>query len=282
MNMAESTSLGERLENLPLGIFFLLIVASMAYISVNPLGLPVPVTQQTRDTHAAVDRLNAGDIILVDQGYASGTIAVHEPGLVVVFKHAMSVGAKIVLVSSATEGPQLFDRALLKIKPETKGYEYGKDYIHLGYFAGGEPAYAGIIADITSIFTVDYKNTPVDQLEIWSELSAPTHEKVGLVYVQSAGGDVCEGWIRQSAVRYDIPMIQQPLEMMVPTILPYYPVNCQGVLNGGIGAAEYESFGGFPGEAVKLSDMLSVAHLVILVFLILGNIGWYMRPRGGT
>jgi hypothetical protein len=77
-------------------------------------------------------------------------------------------------------------------------------------------------------------------------------------------------------------MIQQPLEMMVPTILPYYPINVQGVLNGGIGAAEYESFGGFPGEAVKLSDMLSVAHLVILVFLILGNIGWYMRPRGGT
>jgi hypothetical protein len=279
--MAEGTGLGERLENLPLGIFFLLIVASMAYISVNPLGLPVPVTTQTKDTHAAVERLNAGDIILIDQGYASGTIAVHEPGLVVVFKHAMSVGAKIVLVSSATEGPQLFDRAQAKIKPETKGYEYGKDYIHLGYFSGGEPAYAGIIADITSIFTVDYKNTPVNQLEIWSELSAPTHEKIGLVYVQSAGGDVCEGWIRQSAVRYDIPMIQQPLEMMVPTILPYYPVNCQGVLNGGIGAAEYESFGGFPGEAVKLSDMLSVAHLVILVFLILGNIGWFMRPRGG-
>lgn len=280
--MAEGKSLGERLENLPLGIFFILIIAAMAYISINPLGLPVPVTKQTKDTHAAVEKLNAGDIILVDQGYASGTIAVHEPGLVVVFKHAMNVGAKVVLVSSATEGPQLFDRALAKINPGAKGYEYGKDYIHLGYFAGGEPAYAGIIADITSIFTVDYKNTPVDQLEIWDELSAPTHEKINLVYVQSAGGDVCEGWIRQSAVRYDIPMILQPLEMMVPTILPYYPINAQGVLNGGIGAAEYESFGGFPGEAVKLSDMLSVAHLVILVFLILGNIGWYMRPRGGT
>jgi hypothetical protein len=279
--MAEGSSLGKTLENLPLGIFFILIVGAMAYITVNPLGLPIPVTQTTRDTHAAVDVLNPGDIILIDQGYASGTIAVHEPGLVVVFKHAISKGAKIVLVSSAVEGPQLFDRAVEKINPGAKGYEYGKDYIHLGYFAGGEPAYAGIIADIMSIFTVDYKNVPVDQLELWGELSAPTHEKISLVYVQSAGGDVCEGWIRQSAVRYDIPMIQQPLEMMVPTILPYYPINCQGVLNGGIGAAEYESLSGFAGEAIKLSDMLSVAHIVILVFLILGNIGWYMRPRGG-
>lgn len=279
--MAEGTSLGERLENLPLGIFFLLIVASMAYISIYPLGLPIPVTQMSKDTFNAVDKLEAGDIILIDGGYASGTIAVHEPGLVVVFKHAIRKGAKIVLVSSAVEGPQLFDRVLAKVNPETKGYEYGRDFIHLGYFAGGEPAYAGIIADITSIFTVDYKNIPVDQLEIWEELTPPTHEKISLVYVQSAGGDVCEGWIRQSAVRYDIPMIQQPLEMMVPTILPYYPLNCQGVLNGGIGAAEYEAFAGLPGEAVKLSDMLSMGGLVVLIFLILGNIGYFMRPRGG-
>ena len=77
-------------------------------------------------------------------------------------------------------------------------------------------------------------------------------------------------------------MIQQPLEMMVPTILPYYPLNCAGILNGGIGAAEYEVFAGLPGEAVKLSDMLSMGGLVVLIFLILGNIGWFMKPKGGT
>ncbi len=277
--MTEGSSLGERLENIPLWIFFLLIVAAMAYITLNPLGLPIPVTAITKDTFNEVEKLNEGDIMLIDSGYGSGTISVHEPGLVVVFKHAMRKGVKMVFVSSAIEGPLLFDRAVAKARPETRGYEYGRDYIHLGYFSGGEPAYAGIIADITAVFTVDYKNTPVSQLELWNELSPPTFEKIDLVYVQSAGGDVCEGWIRQSAVRYDIPMIQQPLEMMVPTILPYYPINCQGVLNGGIGAAEYEAYAGLPGEAVKLSDMLSMGGLVVLIFLIIGNIGWYMRPR---
>ncbi|MCW3992621.1 MAG: hypothetical protein NWE79_07915 [Candidatus Bathyarchaeota archaeon] len=277
--MAEGSSLGERLENIPLWVFFLLIVGAMAYITLNPLGLPIPVTAPTKDTFNEVEKLNEGDIMLIDSGYASGTIAVHEPGLVVVFKHAMRKGVKMVVVSSAIEGPLLFDRAVAKARPETRGYEYGRDYIHLGYFSGGEPAYAGIIADITAVFSVDYKNTPVSQLELWNELSPPTFEKISLVYVQSAGGDVCEGWIRQSAVRYDLPMIQQPLEMMVPTILPYYPINCQGILNGGIGAAEYEAFAGLPGEAVKLSDMLSMGGLVVLIFLIIGNIGWFMRPR---
>ncbi len=278
--MAEGSSLGEKLENIPLGIFFLLIVAAMAYITLYPLGLPIPVTKMTRDTYAQVQQLSEGDILLIDQGYASGTLAVHEPGFIVVFKHAMRKGIKIVIVSSTQEGPLIVERALTKIDPEARGYEYGVDWIHLGYFSGGEPAYAAITADITSVFLVDYRNNPVDQYPIWSELSPPTQEKIDLIYVQSAGGDVCEGWIRQSAVRYDIPMIQQPLEMMVPTILPYYPINCQGVLNGGIGAAEYESLAGIPGEAVKLSDMLSMGGLVVLIFLVLGNIGWFIKPKG--
>ena len=83
--MAEGSSLGEKLENIPLGIFFLLIVGAMAYITLYPLGLPIPVTKMTRDTYAQVQQLSEGDIMLIDQGYASGTLAVHEPGFIVVF-----------------------------------------------------------------------------------------------------------------------------------------------------------------------------------------------------
>jgi hypothetical protein len=93
----------------------------------------------------------------------------------------------------------------------------------------------------------------------------------------TAGGDVVEGWIRQSALRYDMPFITQVNEMMVPTILPYYPINCDGIMNGGVGAAEYEAYGGYPGEAIKLSDMMTMGGLVVLIFLVLGNIGWFMK-----
>jgi len=269
------------LENIPIGLYFLIIIGAMCYIQLYPLGLPIPVTEMTKATYRTVENLNEGDIILVDQGYGAGTIASHEPGFVVVFKHAMRKGLKLVILSTSVEGPLLLDSALAKIRPESRGYEYGRDWLHVGYVAGGEPAYAAIVQDFASTFTVDYEGTSLSGMPLAQELIAPTYEKIALVYVQSAGGDVCEGWIRQSAVRYDIPMIQQPLEMMVPTILPYFPVNCQGILNGGIGAAEYESFSGLPGEAVKLSDMLSMGGLVVLIFLILGNIGWFIRPKGG-
>ena len=70
--------------------------------------------------------------------------------------------------------------------------------------------------------------------------------------------------------------------MMVPTILPYYPINVDGIMNGGVGAAEYEVLSGYAGEAVKLSDMMTMGGLVVLVFLILGNIGYFMTKGGGS
>ena len=270
------------LETIPTWLFFLIILGSMAYIQLKPLGLPIPITQLTKDTYNAVDALNEGDIVFMDQGYGAGTIASHEPGFIAVFKHCIQKGAKIVIVSTSTESPILLAQAVRKMNLEARGYEYGEDWIHFGYLSGGEAAYAAVLEDITGTFTADYQDTPLSQLPIAGELGSPTWQKISLVYVMSAGGDVCEGWIRQSAVRFDIPMIQQPLEMMVPTILPYYPVNCAGILNGGIGAAEYEVYAGLPGEAVKLSDMLSMGGLVVLIFLILGNIGWYLKPKGGT
>jgi hypothetical protein len=279
--MEEGRSIGDLLENLPTWLYFLLIIGSMCYIVLYPLGLPIPVTQLTRDSYAAVNQLEEGDIILVDMGYESGTLALMEPGFVVVFKHAIQRGAKLVILSTATESPMLFGRALEFIQPEPKGYEYGVDYVHLGYIAGGEAAYAGILQDINGVFSEDYQGTPVGDLPLMQELGAPTNEKLDLVVIYTAGGDVIEGWIRQAPLRYGIPLITEVNEMMVPTILPYYPVNCAGIINGGIGAAEYEAVARIPGEAIKLSDMLTAGGLVVLVFLILGNIGFYMKKGGG-
>lgn len=280
--MGEQSGIGNTLANLPTWLYFGLIIIAMAYITLQPLGFPVPVTQLTKDCYNAVDDLQPGDIILMDQGYGAGTIAFHEPGFIVVFRHAIDKGAKIVIVSTSVESPMLLQRALEKIRPEAKGYEYGVDWVHLGYVAGGEPSYASITEDINNVFTEDFEQTPIGSLPLMQELASPTHEKIDLVYIMTAGGDVVEGWIRQSALRYDLKFITQVNEMMVPTILPYYPINCDGIMNGGVGAAEYEVFSGYAGEAVKLSDMMTMGGLVVLVFLILGNIGYFMTKGGSS
>jgi hypothetical protein len=278
--MGENGGIGKTLMNLPTWLYFGLIILAMGYITLYPLGFPIPISDQTRNVYALVDELQPGDIMFVDMGYESGTIAFMEPGMVAIFRHAMTNGAKIVMVSTGVESPMLVGRLMDKVKPESFGYVYGTDWVHLGFIAGGEPSYASLLGDINGLVTEDYQGTPTSQLPLMAELGAPTADKIDLVGIWTAGGEVVEGWIRQAAVRYDLTFITEVNEMMVPTLLPYYPINLDGILNGGIGAAEYENLSGFAGEAIKLSDMMTMGGLVVLIFLILGNIG-YLMTKGG-
>ncbi len=278
--MGENGGIGKTLMNLPTWLYFGLIILAMGYITLYPLGFPIPISQQTRNVYALVDELQPGDIMFVDMGYESGTIAFMEPGMVAIFRHAMTNGVKIVIVSTGVESPMLVGRLMDKVKPESFGYVYGEDWVHLGYIAGGEPSYASMLGDINGLVTEDHEGTPTSQLPLMAELGAPTADKIDLVGIWTAGGDVVEGWIRQAAVKYDLTFFTEVNEMMVPTILPYYPINVDGIINGGIGAAEYENLSGFAGEAIKLSDMMTMGGLVVLIFLILGNIG-YLMTKGG-
>jgi len=278
--MGENGGIGKTLANLPMWLYFGLIILAMGYITLYPLGFPIPISDQTRNVYALVEELQSGDIMFVDMGYESGTIAFMEPGMVAIFRHAMTNGAKIVMVSTGVESPMLLGRLMDKVKPESFGYVYGTDWVHLGYIAGGEPSYASLLGDINGLVTEDYQGTPTSQLPLMAELGAPTADKIDLVGIWTAGGDVVEGWIRQAAVKYDLTFFTEVNEMMVPTILPYCPINVDGIINGGIGAAEYENLSGFAGEAIKLSDMMTMGGLVVLIFLILGNIGYFMTKGG--
>ena len=278
--MGENGGIGKTLANLPTWLYFGLIIIAMGYNTLYPLGFPIPISDQTRNVYALVDELQPGDIMFVDMGYESGTIAFMEPGMVAIIRHAMTNGVKIVMVSTGVESPMLLGRLMDKVKPESFGYVYGTDWVHLGYIAGGEPSYASMLGDINGLVTEDYEGTPTSDLPLMQELGAPTANDIDLVGIWTAGGDVVEGWIRQAAVKYDLTFFTEVNEMMVPTILPYYPINVDGIINGGIGAAEYENLSGFAGEAIKLSDMMTMGGLVVLIFLILGNIG-YLMTKGG-
>ena len=278
--MKKDLTVWEILDDVPTGFYFVCIVIALAVIQLYPLGLTIPVTELTRTSYNVVENLQPGDVMLIDQGYGTGSLALHEPGFVVAFKHAMDKELKIVIVSTSAEAPLLFERALILIQPESKGYVYGKDYIHLGYVAGAEAAIAGMLIDMWEVFPFDYQGTPIDQLELSGDITKPTNEKIALVWVLSSGSEAMEGWIRQGAVRYGIPQIGDYLEMDTPIYLPYYPVLLNGIINGGMGAAEYELLVNHPGTAITLTDGLSVVGIVVLVFTILGNIGYTMKMKG--
>jgi len=280
--MTENKTIGYRLQNIPITVFFLLILAAMSYVTANPIGLPIPITEYTKSSYAVIEQLQPGDIVIVDTCWGPGGEPYFETGFIAIFKHIISKEAKVVAMSTTADGTMMFEKMLLKVEPEKNyGYEYGIDYVHLGYIPGFEPTYASLLEDATNVVSVDSRGTPLTELEIMDDLGSPTYQKIDLIMAISGDGSIIEGWIRQGSVRYGITGISYCYEVIFPQIVPFYPVSTAGIINGGTGAAEYEVLSGYPGDAAKLSDLQSAANTVILIFLLLGVVGYLIDPNKG-
>jgi hypothetical protein len=68
-----------------------------------------------------------------------------------------------------------------------------------------------------------------------------------------------------------------------PQFYPYLQTGqLIGLLGGLKGAAEYETLVNYAGDATRRMDAQSIAHLVIIIFIIFANISYFvLRKRGG-
>jgi hypothetical protein len=62
---------------------------------------------------------------------------------------------------------------------------------------------------------------------------------------------------------------------------PYWPDKIVGWATGAKGAAEYEILVRRPGEGAAAMDAQSLAHLAIVIFIVLGNLGYFLSRRRG-
>ena len=68
--------------------------------------------------------------------------------------------------------------------------------------------------------------------------------------------------------------------IMVNDIMPFVvSKQIQGILAGMPGAAEYESLVGEKGSATSGMDAQSIAHLVIVLFIVLGNTAYFIERK---
>jgi hypothetical protein len=60
---------------------------------------------------------------------------------------------------------------------------------------------------------------------------------------------------------------------------PYYPNQMVGVLGGMKGAAEYEAITGFRGKGSTYMVSQSFAHVVVVLFVLVGNAAFFLSRR---
>jgi hypothetical protein len=81
---------------------------------------------------------------------------------------------------------------------------------------------------------------------------------------------------------YGTPLGQGCTGIIGPEQFPYLDSGqLKGSLIGMKGAAEYETLVGYRGKGFKAMIPQSIAHILLMVLIVLGNIGLYVAQRRG-
>src|SRR5262249_59488027 len=101
----------------------------------------------------------------------------------------------------------------------------------------------------------------------------------------SAGYPGTKEWVQQVQARFHVRMISGCTAVSAPEYYPYLRSGqLLGLLGGMAGAAEYERQTALPGPATRGMDAQSLAHVLVAICIIAGNVVQWRRrsePRSG-
>lgn len=271
------------------------IYALLLVVVTLPLVFPsvVKVTPMTpvEKIFRAVDNTPQDKALILDCSYAPQIKAEVEPMAVAVLRHSFKTRKKILVLSLYVEMIGLATRALNQVVDEfnsvAETYEdsiiYGRDYVFLGWQPPPIVPMLGMGESITNIYVVDYYGNQTDTLEMMQRIK--NYNDISIL-VALSGSRIPISWVAYAQNRYGLQVGVGCTAVSGADFYPYYQTGqFTGLMVGMKGAAEYEELvetnHGVKGRRVASEAMLSLtyAHIIIILFIVIGNIGFLLQRR---
>ena len=243
-----------------------------------PLGLPIRATNATQLVYDAVDDLEPNSKVLVSFEYGPSTKPEIHPMAIGILRHLFTNNQKVYVTCLWPDGQFMAEDALTEIAEQEFGLTYGEDYVLLGFRPGNEAVVKGLVSNLRKLYTTDARGTLVDQIPMMANVNRV--KDFDFIFSASAGYPGTIEWVQYAADPTGVPMSTGTTSIQVNDVMPYVQSGqVKGILAGMPGAAEYEALIGSPGIGTSGMDAQSIAHLVIVVFIVFGNITYFIETR---
>ena len=270
-------------------IIFLIVGLSVLIPLLKPEWVQIPIRprQESQTVFDLINNLNAGDKVLLSFDYGPSTKPEIHPMTIALLKHMFVNDIKIYAFALWPDGTFMSTQAFSEVAQDF-GKEYGIDYVNLGFRPGNEAVVKGIASDIPTLYTIDVKGTSINDIPLMKDINNITD--FDFVFSLSAGFPGTTEWVQFACDPKNIPLATGLTSVMVTDIVPYIDSGqIKGILAGMPGAAEYESLvnaelkkinkDGEPGKATSMMAAQSIAHVIIVVLIIFGNITYYITRK---
>ena len=197
-------------------------------------------------------------------------------------RYCMERDLKVIVMGLWPQGPQQANLAIDEVMKDPtiakKNLKYGIDYVNLGYQAGNEFVIQRMGTNFASMFPADYRGTPYDEIPLVENIK--NFSNIDYSFNLSAGYPGTKEWVQVAADRYGLRLGAGNTAVQAPMIYPYYRAGqLRGVLGGMNGAAELETLTHYMGQATTFMNSQSFAHMVVIAFIIIGNVAYFKGGR---
>ncbi|UCF79140.1 MAG: hypothetical protein JSW03_02480 [Candidatus Eiseniibacteriota bacterium] len=286
----------DRLMQIDRRIIYLFVAAGTILPIVFLLGLPVSTTPPVRMAFERIEnQLQEGDVILVSFDYGPSSAPENDPMADAVLRHCFAKRIKVVVIALyPLGGLSEAIEELNRVAAEFPELEYGVDYVNLGYKDGAQAAMRKMNESFKEVFPLDVNGRPVDEIPMMQDIK--NYGDVDLV-ATLATGIIGEWWANLVNAQFGLPVIVGPTAVSAPKYYAYLEAGQMvGLLGGLKGASEYErlvmdnyprlaDIYATPGlyTATKGMDVQSIVHLIMIGFILFGNLVYFTqkrKPRG--
>lgn len=281
----------DTIKNIDRRIIFLFIALSV----IIPLLAQIEFTERAgtivKNVFDKIESLPAGSRVLLSLDYGPSTVPEIQPMVNALVRHCNEKNIKIYFMCLWATGQNLTTLTIDSVQTEEFPEKvYGVDYVNLGYKAGNEGLINVIITDMKKMYTTDVRGTDINELEAMKPVQ--NLSSFDLIVGLGGGTPGIKEWILFAGDPGGIPIAGGCTAVQAPLLYPYWPNQILGLLGGIKGAAEYESelIRQYPKYKEKSSPGINmmgpqaIAHIVIMVFIIIGNITFFIersRERKG-
>ena len=256
---------------------FLFIGAAAVIPLIIPLGLPLGVTPSSQNLFNAVDSLKEGSVVMLTFDYYPSTLPETEPMSYAALRYLFKKNIRVITLTTIPLGALSVMEGVVKDVAREYNKEYGVDYVNLGYKYGYVAVMLGMGRNISDIFPRDNYDTKLEDIPLMKEVK--NYSNVDFIFIVSENATV-DYWVSLVNAQFGVPMGAGVTAVMAPKCYSYLQTKqLVGLLGGMKGAAEFEKLTQNPGRASRGMDPQSIIHLLMIAFIVLGNVGYFVSKR---
>jgi hypothetical protein len=276
-------------------IIYLLVILALSYPLMTGYVLRPAKMRSAEDLYQVIENLprSADKMVLVAFDWGPSTAAENRPQTTTVIEHLMRLRIPFAVITTYPYGAPFLDDVpngvaarLQQEKPGEK-WEYGVDWVNLGYQPGGAIMIQGLAraADLSAVIKTDARGTPLREIPCMKEVV--NLKNISLLAQITGLVGVFSNWIQFfQQDDYKPEVVHGCTSITIPEAYIYYVSGqIKGLYEGVAGAAWYDYLLSerYPlrqtTDAGRVNTSLASAHLLILGLILVGNVITFVKRK---